>query len=106
MILYYPEIYNKYPDFVNEGWTLEEVKEFCEQYSVTVKVQETVSQIKEPGTILRQSRPAGSEIVEKAEIIITIAKKEEVQNTPPDTSSDDNTDQSDSSSTDGTTQSP
>lgn len=104
--LYYPEIYNKYPDFVNEGWTLEEVKEFCEQYSVTVKVQETVSQIKEPGTILRQSRPAGSEIVENAEIIITIAKKEEVQNTPPATGSDDNTDQNDSSSTDGTTQSP
>jgi len=71
--LYIPDAYENYPDFVAEGWTIEEINEFAEKYSlkVTIKEEETASYA--AGTIIRQSRTG--KILKGANITITIAKK-------------------------------
>lgn len=37
--LYVPNIVNEYPDMVNEGWTLDQVKEFAEVYGISLTVE-------------------------------------------------------------------
>ena len=74
LILYVPDIYEKYPDFVTEGWTVEEVEAFAETYGLIFKTpKEQPTSSSEPGTILRQNRKAGTKIVAGAELQLTIA---------------------------------
>ena len=37
--LYIPNIVNEYPDMVNEGWTLDQVKEFAEVYGINLTIE-------------------------------------------------------------------
>ena len=37
--LYVPNIENEYPDMVNEGWTLDQVKEFAEAYGISLTIE-------------------------------------------------------------------
>ena len=37
--LYLPNIVNEYPDMVTEGWTLDQVKEFTEEYGINLTVE-------------------------------------------------------------------
>ena len=70
-----PEFYTEYPDFVNDNWTLEKVKNFCEKYGVTVDVvYEETDQVME-GYILSQSRNAGTPVSSGSSIRVTVAKK-------------------------------
>lgn len=73
--LYLPNMVKEYPDFVGEAWTLKEVQDFCDEYGVTLNIEEVVDDTKEEGTITYQSRPAGSEIVDKVSIKIKVTKK-------------------------------
>lgn len=80
--LYLPKVLKEYPDFVKEGSSLSEVKEFCDEYKLQLEVEEVVDNEKEEGTIIYQSRAAGSEIAEGVTMRIKITKKEEVQDNP------------------------
>ena len=66
-----------YPDFVKEDWTYAGVEEFCATHNVNlVKVEKEDSSVAE-GTIIAQSREAGSKVVGGGSVTlrITVAKK-------------------------------
>lgn len=73
--LYLPKILKEFPDFVKEKYTQEEVKKFCDEYGITLKVEEREDDSVSPGTITAQSRAAGSEIAERTTLTITVAIK-------------------------------
>ena len=81
VIIYIPDIYDRYPDFVEEKWTVEEVEDFCNTYEIKLekKYQQTASF--EPGTIIRQSRKVDTKITAGATLTITIAEAVEIE--PP-----------------------
>ena len=85
VVLYIPDIITQYPDFVLEGWTVEDVTTFCEDYGLvlTLVYEETANSA--PGTVIRQSREAGSRVASGANIKITVAKEVTVIE-PDDTS--------------------
>ncbi len=66
-----------YPDFVKEDWTYAGVEEFCATHNVNlVKVEKEDDSVAE-GTIIAQSREAGSKVVGGGSVTlrITVAKK-------------------------------
>ena len=75
--LYIPDAYENYPDFVAEGWTIEEINEFAEKYSLKVSFKEEESSEYPAGTIIKQSRTG--KILKGANITITIAKTPTVE---------------------------
>ena len=83
--LYVPKLDNKYPDFVSDGATEEEVRAFAEQYGVNVTVNYQVSSDVPEGTVISQSRAAGSTVVSGARLTIVVAKAgEEASDVDPD----------------------
>lgn len=68
-----PDIVTEYPDFVSEGWSLEEVEEFCEEYGVILSVEYKETDEHEPGKILSQSRSAGTPVLNKANLKVVVA---------------------------------
>ena len=73
IILYIPDVIVKYPDFTS-GYTLDQVKEWCETNKVNLSIDEISTNDYKPGTIIYQSRPKDSEAIENANLKITIAK--------------------------------
>ena len=73
--LYLPKILKEYPDFVKDNYTLDEVKKFCNEYGITLTTEEREDDSVKEGTIIAQSRAAGSEIAERSTLTITLAKK-------------------------------
>lgn len=90
IILYIPLAYDGYPDFVGEGWSVEDIKSFAEKYEITVNVKEKETSEYPAGTVIEQSRPAKSKIYTKVSLTITIAK-EPTQKESESTGSNDNT---------------
>lgn len=90
IILYIPDVYEEYPDFVNEDWSLSDIEAFCEKYSIKLNVVYQETEDYEDGKIMRQSRAAKDRIVEGASLKITVAKAIKQQQEP---TTDDNTDQ-------------
>ena len=78
--LYIPDIQETYPDFVEEAWSVEDVQTFCDEHNITLKIDKEENGDKAPGTILEQSRKAGSEVVSGSNLKIVVA--EEPSNTP------------------------
>ncbi len=70
--LYIPKLDNKYPDFYEEGYTLEEVKLWAEEMGLNFSFTNKVSQ-ETPGTILTQSRPAGTTVISGATLRVEVA---------------------------------
>ena len=99
VIIYIPDIYDRYPNFVEEKWTVEEVEDFCNTYGVKLekKYQQTTSY--EPGSIIRQSRVADSKISKGATLTITIAEAPPSNN---DNNNDDDTKVEDENNNTGT----
>lgn len=56
--LYIPAIVTKYPNF-KEGYTVEEVQQFCDEYGVKLNIEEVANPSYENGTILYQSKAEG-----------------------------------------------
>ena len=71
--LYVPKLDNKYPDFVNENYSVEEVENFCSEYRVTLTKKEVETTEYAAGSIIYQSRAAGTTVVSGAKITIHIA---------------------------------
>ena len=72
--LYIPSLDNKYPDFVTDEYTVAEVEDFAEDYEITLNIVYEDTTEYAPGTIIRQSRAAGSTVVSGARLTITVAK--------------------------------
>ena len=75
IILYVPKLENKYPNFVEDQYSISEVEEFAEDYKINLSIVYEQTDEYEPGTILKQSRAAGSIVVEGAKLTITVASE-------------------------------
>ena len=74
IILYIPDIFDKYPDFVNEEWSVTDIEAFCEKYGINLTLDYEETDDYNEGDIIRQSRPAKDPIVKGATLKITVAK--------------------------------
>lgn len=68
-----PELITEYPDFVKDGWTLQEVQAFAETYKIILVHDTKESTIVDPGLIVYQSRPAGSKVETNARLTVSVA---------------------------------
>ena len=76
--LYIPDMAERYPDFVAEGYTKAQVEDFCKQFGCQIsRTNEQADNTKAPGTVLKQSRAAGSEVVQGQDLEITVSKLDE-----------------------------
>lgn len=82
--LYIPKLDNKYPDFVLDEYTVAEVEEFAEDYGINLIINYQDTTEYEPGTIIDQSRPAGSNVVNGARLTITVAREPQEIEVDPD----------------------
>ena len=73
IILYIPDVIVKYPDFTKD-YTVAQVREWAEENKVILTVEEISTNDYKPGTIIYQSRPYDSEVIENATLKITVAK--------------------------------
>ena len=73
--LYVPNILKKYPNMVEDGWTIERVNEFCEKYGLTLKITEKETDEAAEGTVLAQKPKAGEEIFDTDTVKVVVAKK-------------------------------
>ena len=73
-----PKVENKYPDFLAEGYTREDVEDFAEEMGLKLKVEEKETKDYEEGTVFYQSRPAGGSVVAGATLRIHVAVAPEV----------------------------
>lgn len=71
--IYIPDIITEYPDFADGSYSMDEIQSFCDDHGIKLQVEEITSEVAE-GTIIRQSREAGSPVVEGATITIYVAK--------------------------------
>ena len=73
--LYIADIVTEYPDFVKESWSVSDVEAFCEKYDLNLSIAYEETDAYSEGTIIKQSRAAGSTVISKASIKITVATK-------------------------------
>lgn len=101
--LYVPNIITEYPDFVSEKWNYNDIQTFCDEYGLTLKVEYEESINYVAGTVIKQSRAAGSKVTSGATITITIAKAPSTVTTPDDNKPSDGSDQNTNNGNNGTT---
>ena len=75
LILYTPNIVDKFPDMVEEGWSLSDVEAFCTKYGIILEKVEQETSAYNPGTIIGQSRTKGSTIIKGTTLKVTVAVK-------------------------------
>ncbi len=75
IILYIPSAVEKYPDIVQEGWSVEETEKWAKEKGITLKKEYQETDSYEVGTIIKQSRAKDTVITKGATLKITIAKK-------------------------------
>lgn len=73
--LYIPNAYDKYPDFVGEGWSVDAIQEFANKYELILDIKYKESSDYPVGTVVAQSRAKDSKIVNGAYLTITVTKK-------------------------------
>ena len=88
-----PKMVIAYPDFVKEAYTYEEVEKFCKENGCTAVKREKESGTDKEGTVIYQSREAGTKVVKGASITVTIATAPTVISEPEDTTKTDTTNQ-------------
>ncbi len=82
--LYIPKLDNKYPDFVSGDYSITEVEDFCDEYGVVLTKKEVETNDYPAGSIIYQSRAAGSTVVSGAKLTINIAVDPSNGNDNPD----------------------
>ena len=89
IILYIPDIVDKFPDMVSDGWSIEDVEAFCDKYNLVLEKKYQASTKDDPGKIISQSRAPGSPIYEGRTLKVTIATEPEpASNTTTDKDKD------------------
>ncbi len=77
--LYIPDIKILYPDFTDGTYTEKSIREFCEKYNVILTVDYDENTNYPDGTIIHQTRDAGTPVTGNATFGITVARdKQEV----------------------------
>ena len=77
--LYIPDIKILYPDFTDGTYTEKSIREFCEKYNVILTVEYDENTNYPEGTIVHQTRDAGTPVTGNATFGITVARdKQEV----------------------------
>ena len=71
-----PNIYTTYPDFAAEGYTVVDVRSFCEDNDLTLEIKYQDSDTEADGTIIYQNMSPGTMVNEGATLKITVIKKE------------------------------
>ena len=75
LILYTPNVVEKFPNMVEEGWSLADVKAFCEKYELKLKEEAVETTAYAEGTVISQSRTEGTPIVKGTELKVGVATK-------------------------------
>ncbi len=86
--LYRMKVYDKYPDMVEEGWTVDQVEAFCEQNNLKLTIDYEKTNQYTPGMIISQSRKAGTTLVKGVDFRITIAMEPDNVGEPQDPTQD------------------
>ena len=79
-----PDFVTVYPDFVTEGWTVDNVQKFCDEHGVTLNVKYEETDSYPEGTIISQSRVVGTKVIENTPLNITVAKAKPKEETTVD----------------------
>lgn len=100
-----PAFVTTYPDFVGEHWSVSNIESFCIKNNITLNKTEQETSSYPEGTVLSQSRVAGTKVVENTPLTITVAKAPKKVETPNTNKDDDKTNNNQpSDSTDTPTQ--
>ena len=73
--LYVPNLVDEFPDMAGEGWSLSDVEAFCNKYGLVLEKVEQETTAYSEGTIISQSRTAGTTIIKGTTLKVTVAKK-------------------------------
>ena len=76
-----PDVITNYPNFVSEGWKVDDIETFCSEYGITLTVVEEETNEYPAGTVIRQSRSADTKVISGATLKITVAKEKQTTNT-------------------------
>ena len=82
LILYIPNIVDEFPDMAGEGWNLSDAQTFCDKYGLILEKTEQETTAYPEGTIISQSRTAGTTIVKGTTLRVTVAVKPKEQSKP------------------------
>lgn len=74
--LYIAEEVTTYPNFTNGAYTVEDVREFCKENNLSLNINTVVNNNEIEGTITKQNRDAGSEVIEGSTLEITVTTRE------------------------------
>ena len=85
LILYIPNIVDEFPDMAGEGWNLSDAQTFCDKYGLILEKTEQETTAYPEGTIISQSRTAGTTIVKGTTLRVTVAVKPKEKPTPTPT---------------------
>ncbi len=85
LILYTPNIVDEFPDMAGEGWSLSDVETFCNEYGLILEKSEQETTAYSEGTVISQSRTAGTKIVRGTTLKVTVAIKPKVKPAPTPT---------------------
>ena len=80
--LFIPDIYEEYPDFVGEEWSISDIEAFCEKYKISLDIVYEETEDYKEGAVMRQSRKPKDRIVENTKLKITVAKEVTKQEEP------------------------
>lgn len=83
--LYIPDVYEEYPDFVNEEWTVSDIEEFCTKNNIKLNIVYEETDKYAAGKVISQSRTG--KVVSGATLKIVVAKEISL---PPEIIPDDN----------------
>lgn len=88
IILYTPNIYDVYPDMVNEGWTLKEAQTFADQYEITLEIVYRETNEYNKDIVIYQSRAAESKIVKGTTLKIEVSREKPLEEDPANEETD------------------
>ena len=83
------KIITTYPDFVKEDYSVDGVRKFCEDNGISLNITYKETNEKAEGTILSQSRAAGTKVMSGVTLRIEVAKKVTIVEPPKDDTKDD-----------------
>lgn len=80
IILYIPNVQEGYPNMVEEGWTVEDVQNFCTKNNITLTIDYEETSQYTSGMLISQSRAPKTPIVSGSTFKIVVAKEPTVVN--------------------------
>ena len=77
--IYIPDMSETYPDFTDGSYSLSDIEAFCEKYGLTLKTEYVQTNEYEPGSIIKQNRKTGDDIIRGMTLVITISEEEDTE---------------------------